>query len=234
MRPTAPLTVALATRNPHKVAELSAIFDTLGLTGVRLVALDDAARTAGASTPTSIPEPAETGATFEANAAIKALAYAAATGTLCLADDSGIEIDALAGRPGVISSHYSTDGREAGLSREQRDRDNNDRVLRELTDFPPDRRAARFICVMALAEPPRGSAPARVIATVRGAFEGRIGLRGQVPRGAHGFGYDPLFLVAPDFARTGAELDPAEKNRLSHRAAAARLMAGVLLAYAER
>jgi XTP/dITP diphosphohydrolase len=200
--------IVLATANPHKVDELRAI---LAAGGFRAVGLHELA-------PPTPPEPAESGTTFEANATIKALAYARATGRLCLADDSGLEVDALGGRPGVISSHYSTDGAETGLTRAQRDHANNARLLRELEGLPPESRSARFVCVMALAT------PERLLTLTRGTFEGRIGLPGDVPRGANGFGYDPLFLVAPDFAKTGAELPTAEKNARSHRAAAARAM----------
>lgn len=382
----------------------------------------------------SFVEPAETGATFEENATIKARSYARQTGLPCLADDSGLEVDALGGRPGVISSHYSTDGADTGLGRAERDRLNNERLLRDLCGIPPDRRTARFVCVMVLCDPPtkpgaggvppliepgaggvppppwgqrphglaggarwtahrlphleraaatyfltwrleRGelspaeraivlgaclhwhgikawfhygvvmhdhvhvlmqliddAAPRPILAGIihsiksftsheintlrggtgkiwqddyfdeafslgvpqqtidyiennprkaglvapgerylfswrpgghglvvlgsgevrpprtsergvsgppsgagrprlrvaRGAFEGRIGLPGDVPRGGNGFGYDPLFLVAPAFVRTSAELSPDEKNRLSHRGLAAREMARLL------
>lgn len=218
--------IVIATGNPHKVEELRAILAGTGGTegpgrsgwkGIQVVGLADVA--AGAA----LREPEETGSTFEENAAIKALAYAEQTGRVCLADDSGLEVDALGGRPGVISSHFCTDGRDEGMSRDERDRANNERVLRELRGVPPEKRTARFVCVMALAEPGKG-----IVATTRGAFEGRIGLEGEVPRGEHGFGYDPLFLVAPGFTRTSAELPPEEKNRLSHRAAAARAMAEFL------
>lgn len=396
----------LATANPHKVEEMQAIFGSL-LPDLRLLSLADLP----GGPP---PEPAETGTTFEQNATIKAKAYAAASGMPCLADDSGLEIDALQGRPGVISSHYCTDGQETGMTRAQRDVANNQRVLRELEGVPPDKRTARFVCTMALClpnqpgpkhgggafqAPPTPSlsplSPKSILQTpvrkshtdslphweqagatysltfrttntqlspddrrivldacmfwhdtraqvvvavvmpdhvhlvvrplqqsdgqwpsipwlvksiktfsareinqrrgregalwqdeyfdrivrregelediihyiaenpvrkglaatwseypyvdgarprewrsrrglegpaptpestpilVRGTFEGRIGLPTDVPRGSHGFGYDPIFLVAPDFTHTGAELPPAEKNRLSHRAAAA-------------
>lgn len=203
----------LATANPHKVEEMQAIFAVL-LPDLRLLSLADLP----GGPP---PEPAETGTTFEQNATIKARAYAAASGMPCLADDSGLEIDALHGRPGVISSHYCTDGRETGMTRAQRDQANNQRVLRELEGVAPENRSARFVCTMALCTHPTN--PNTLL--VRGTFEGRIGLPTEVPRGSHGFGYDPLFLVAPDFTRTGAELPPSEKNRLSHRAAAAQKMA---------
>lgn len=209
--------IVLASGNPHKLEEMSAIFGRL-VRGVRLMGLREAAG------GRELPEPAEVGRTFEENARIKALAYASATGRVCLADDSGLEIDALSGRPGVISSHYATDGRETGATRAERDAANNARVMRELAGVLAARRTARFVCVMVLAE------PGRVLAVARGAFEGRIGEEGQVPRGAGGFGYDPLFLVGPDFQRTSAELSAAEKNERSHRGLAALEMAGRLVA----
>jgi XTP/dITP diphosphohydrolase len=207
--------LVLATGNPHKVEELRAI-----LADVPIVGLADLAPPGG-----GFREPEEVGETFEANATIKALSYAEQTGRWCLADDSGLEVDALAGAPGVISSHYfndgRTDGEAEGMSRDDRDRLNNARLLRELEGMPAERRDARFVCVIALAAPPSDGQPARLVHAVRGTFEGRIGLPGDVPRGEHGFGYDPLFLVQPELARTSAELSPAAKNRLSHRAAAA-------------
>jgi XTP/dITP diphosphohydrolase len=212
--------IVLATGNPHKVEELRAIFAAKPESPVRIIGLADVPNHA------SFREPVESGGTFEKNAWIKAESYAAQTGRVCLADDSGLEIDALSGRPGVISSHYSTDGRETGLGRAERDRLNIERVMSELAGVPVADRTARFVCVMALAAPPGASH--RRLAEARATFEGRIGLPGAVPRGAHGFGYDPIFLVAPDFACTGAELEPELKNRLSHRAKAAAIMAGHL------
>ncbi len=397
--------IVIATGNPHKVEEISAIFSELGPRGVRLRSLKEF---------DPIPEPAETGTTFEANATIKARWYADRTGCACLADDSGLEVEALGGRPGVISSHYGTDGRETGLTREQRDHANNLRLLRELEGVEPARRAARFVCVMVVAWPtlalapgawgvppheatqPRlsgsrlsrierpdatyfitwrlregtldpaerrivldaclhwhgerawlhagvvmpdrvhillrpivdapGASPSELVHSIksftareintrrgtrgslwqddyfeqayslgvpnevvayleehprnaglvaphehypfawreighgrlvvagedrgvaggtrgagrptlrvihgtlsaRGEMSGRIGEAPSVPRGDHGFGYDPLFLVAPDFLCTGAELSPTEKNAISHRAHAARAMARLL------
>jgi XTP/dITP diphosphohydrolase len=205
--------IVLATANPHKVEELRAIFAAASLEVIGLADL------AGI-----FSEPAEHGRTFEENAAIKALAYAAQTGRLCLADDSGLEVDALGGAPGVISSHYATDGRETGLSRDQRDRANNQRLLRELEGVAAQRRTARFVCIMALA------GPGRMLATARGTFEGRIGIPPAIPRGGGGFGYDPVFLV--DDGRTSAELSPEEKNARSHRGAAARRMAAAIAALA--
>lgn len=219
--PRHPPTVVIATSNPHKVEELRAL---LAGAACEVIDLAEAASRRGVN----LIEPAETGATFEANATIKALSYAAQLGMPCLADDSGLEVDALGGRPGVISSHYATDGRETGLTRPQRDAMNTARVLRELEGEPFERRDARFVCVMVLAAPaPTG--PANVVATTRGHFAGRIGVPGDprfhVPRGAGGFGYDPVFLVAPGFERSAAELSEAEKNAMSHRGAAARAMA---------
>lgn len=212
----------IATQNPGKVAELRAL---LAPTGLGVLGLDDLGVTP--------PEPDETGSSFAENAGIKALAYARATGRMCLADDSGLVVDALGGRPGVISSHYAFDGRAdgeaAGLTRAQRDERNNARLLSDLESVPPERRKARFVCVMALAGPrargvPTASPGAGILAVTHGHFEGRIGLPGDVPRGPGGFGYDPLFLVGPDFTRTSAELGKDEKNRLSHRGEALRGM----------
>lgn len=221
--------IVIATGNPHKVEEMREIFrdPALGLVafGVEFVGL-------GEVEGGPFPEPRETGVTFEQNATIKALTYASATGMWCLADDSGLEIDALDGRPGVISSHYCTDGREEGMSRAERDAKNNERVLREMAGVDEERRTARFVCVMCVAR------PAETLVRVRGTFEGRIGMpldeaRAEmdanmepgVPRGEGGFGYDPIFLLpAPDH-RSSAELSATEKNARSHRGAAARLMA---------
>lgn len=198
--------IVLATGNAHKVEEMSAILAGLGYRG-KLLRLDEVGG--------PFAEPVEHGSTFEANATIKALGYAGCTGRICLADDSGLEVDALGGRPGVISSHYCTDGVEQGMTRAERDRRNNERVLRELEGVDEARRGARFVCVMVLA------GPSGVLATCRGSFEGRIGVRPMVPRGEGGFGYDPLFLVAPGYLKTSAELSAGEKNRLSHRGRAA-------------
>lgn len=220
--------LVLATQNPGKIAELR---DLLAPAGYTVLGLADVGELP--------PEPEETGETFEENATIKAVAYAEATGRLCLADDSGLEVDALGGRPGVISSHFAwdgrTDGEAAAMSRGQRDRANSERLMAELAGVAPEDRAARFVCTMVLAAPGLGAGGFRppdrakrdrvsVLAVTRGVFEGRIGMPGTVPRGSGGFGYDPFFLVAPDFTRTSAELDKSEKNRLSHRGMAVRTM----------
>lgn len=207
--------IVLATANPHKVEEMKGIFATL-MPSVRLIGLRAVA-------PGPIPEPAEVGSTFEENSAIKAVAYARATGRVCLADDSGLEIDALGGRPGVISSHYCTDGRESGMTRPERDAANNTRVLQELAGIESADRTARFVCTMTLSSP-----TGRILGQSKGTFEGRIGIPPRVPSGDSGFGYDPLFLVAPDFLRTSSELSASEKNLLSHRRRAAEKMAGIV------
>lgn len=225
-------TVVLATSNPHKIAELQAIFASAGVPVIDPRSLPHAAR---------LREPLETGTTFEDNARLKALAYAEQTGYPCLADDSGLEVDALGGRPGVISSHYATGGLDTGLDRPARDAANNARLLSELAGVPASRRTARFVCVMALAAPlpapntrchddrqPASRPAARLIALTRGVVEGRIGQAGEVPRGDNGFGYDPVFIL-PD-GRTLAELSRAEKAQISHRGQAARAMIPHLLA----
>ena len=193
--------ILVATSNPHKLEEIRAI---LGEVGVSIVGFD--------SLPVPIEEPEENGETFEANARLKAIYYATRGGRVCLADDSGLEVDALGGRPGVRSARFAG----IGATRAERDAANNARLLRELAGVPPENRTARFVCAMCLADP-----AGRVLAETRGTFEGVIA---DVPRGANGFGYDPL-LYLPDLGRTSAELSPAEKNARSHRGAAARAMA---------
>lgn len=209
-----PEPLVIATGNPHKVSELRAIFAEAGISVVGLADLPQHAR---------LVEPIEHGDTFRANVRIKARSYASQTGRVCLADDSGIEIDALGGKPGVISSHYATDGVETGITREQRDEANRQRVLRDLKDVPLEQRAARFVCCNCVASP-----DGTLIAESRGVFEGRIGIPPRVPAGAHGFGYDPLFLLGPDFLQTASELAPSLKNTVSHRSRAAREIAKLL------
>jgi XTP/dITP diphosphohydrolase len=196
--------VLFATSNPHKVDEVRAILAPLG---VEVVGLDSLA-----SKP---PEPDEDGETFAENARIKAIAYAKATGQLCLADDSGLEVDVLGGRPGVHSARYAG----LGETRAERDRANNAKLLRELKDIPFEKRTARFVCAMCLADP-----QGNILAETRGTFEGLIT---DQPAGTNGFGYDPL-LYLPDRQCTSAQLSPEEKNARSHRGEAARKMAAVL------
>jgi XTP/dITP diphosphohydrolase len=218
-----PVSVVLATANPHKVEELSAIFANTQ-TPVRLLTLQQGCELARVPLPS---EPAETRRTFEANCAIKALAYSQALGLPCIADDSGLEVDALNGAPGVDSSHFAflqgAQSAEASASRAARDEANLRLVLQRLQHVPLAQRSARFVCVMTLAH--QGS----VLATTRGTMEGVIGEPPRVPRGEHGFGYDPIFLVGPECTHTGAELSPQEKNARSHRSRAGHALARELL-----
>jgi XTP/dITP diphosphohydrolase len=193
--------VLVATGNPHKLEEIRAVLTPLGL---RVLGLDDVGG--------DFPEPEEDGATFEANARIKAIAYARLTGRTCLADDSGLEVDALNGAPGVHSARFAG----IGANRAERDAANNRLLLERLKNVPLERRSARFVCAMCLATP-----EGEVIAETRGHFPGVII---DTPRGTNGFGYDPL-LYLPEDGRTSAELSSEEKNARSHRGHATRLMA---------
>ncbi|MGA9640537.1 MAG: RdgB/HAM1 family non-canonical purine NTP pyrophosphatase [Terriglobales bacterium] len=165
----------------------------------------------------SLPPVVEDGATFEANARKKAEAYShAVAGQLVLADDSGLEIDALNGAPGVHSARYAApdlQNKEPHLADENTDDEaNNARVLRELSAVPAGKRTARFVCVLAAAR------DGITLATFRGTAEGVIL---SAPRGHNGFGYDPLFYF-PQIGKTFAELSAEEKSRYSHRGAAFR------------
>jgi XTP/dITP diphosphohydrolase len=196
------LTIVIATTNQGKLAELGSL---LGDVPVALVSLREVLDPA--------PVLNEDGDSFEANARSKAEQACRATGMVVLADDSGLEVDALEGRPGVRSARYA--GEHAT------DAKNNDVLLRELGGVPPEQRTARFRCVLALATPWELGA----VRSVEGVCEGSIGLE---PRGTHGFGYDPLFLVDGCQGRTMAELGASEKNALSHRGRAARAMRTVI------
>lgn len=164
-------------------------------------------------------EPVEDGLTFETNARIKARFAARATGLPALADDSGLEVDALGGAPGVRTRRYA--GPNAT------DADNNTKLLRELGGVPAGRRGGRYVCVLALAFPDPSAAGGLRLVTRRGTSRGRIALE---PRGHGGFGYDPLFEPARDRpgGRTFGEYGAAEKDEISHRGRAARRMAAVL------
>lgn len=202
--------ILIATSNPHKQVEIQQVISDPMIT---FMTLRDLGRT--------IAEPVEDQPTFEGNAALKARYYAKATGMVCLADDSGLEVDALGGDPGVRSARYS--GVEG--PREVVDPANNRLLLERLSDTPAERRTARFVCAMALV----GFGDDPIV--VRGTVEGRILTQGEVAdparpergRGTNGFGYDPLFLIAAR-NRTTAELSPDDKNAISHRGNAARLM----------
>jgi XTP/dITP diphosphohydrolase len=145
----------------------------------------------------------ETGDTFEANAKLKAITLTKASGLLTLADDSGLEVDALDGAPGVRSARYAGTGAT--------DADRISYLLKKLKNVPPEKRTARFRCVIAIA------APDGKVKICEGECRGIIT---SEPRGKHGFGYDPVFYL-PEFGKTFAELSPEEKNRVSHRAKAA-------------
>ncbi len=194
----------VATRSAHKLRELR---ELLALDVAELVSLDDL----------GLPgDPVEDGETFETNAAIKARFGVRLSGLPTLADDSGIEVDALGGGPGVRTRRYA--GEDAT------DEDNNRKLLAALDGLPPERRGARYVCVLALALPedagPRGGvAPIMT----RGTCRGRIATE---PRGTGGFGYDPIFEPSPEppGGRTFGLWTPAEKHAVSHRARAARRM----------
>ncbi len=166
----------------------------------------------------NIAEPPEQGLTFADNAAAKAMYYARATRRWCLADDSGLEVDALDGRPGVHSARYAAGDRDAPADRQALDQANNAKLLRELAGLADRDRTARFVCELALAD------GEKVVIKARGVLEGRIA---QAPEGDNGFGYDPLFFV-PELGCTTAQLSPEEKNRISHRGKAVRRFAELL------
>ena len=190
--------VVVATANPHKLTEIRAILDEHGV-AVALVAM----------TELGLDSPPEDGDTFEANALIKARACALATGSVAIADDSGLAVDALEGAPGVYSARYA--GPEAD------DDANNAKLLAEVADVPPEQRTARFVCA-AVAVGPDGHE-----IVVRGEMPGHLV---DPPRGTNGFGYDPLFVAdATSDGRTNGELTPEEKDAISHRGTAFRALA---------
>jgi XTP/dITP diphosphohydrolase len=203
----------IATTNPNKVREIAQVLTPLGYAVRGLHELGRA-----------LPEPVEDAPTFEGNARIKAQAYAAALGMSVLAEDSGLEVTALGGAPGVHSARYAEPFAE-GTPREVRDQANNAKLLAELGRKGDVDRSARFVCAMCLVD-----ASGRVLFETRGTYEGVII---DAPRGENGFGYDPLLLV-PALGKTSAELSPDEKNRLSHRGAATRALAAFLTQQAER
>lgn len=188
----------VASNNPGKLKEYADLLDRLPVTltspvqeGLSLVV-------------------EETGETFAQNATLKARAYAEASGLLTLADDSGLEVDALDGAPGVRSARYAGEGAS--------DEDRYRLLLRNLAGVPQEKRTARFRCVVAVATP-QGK-----VHTAEGRCEGVIGFE---PRGTHGFGYDPVFYL-PDRGQTMAELPPTVKNRISHRGRAVQAALPVL------
>jgi XTP/dITP diphosphohydrolase len=192
----------IATNNEGKAREYRSL-----LRGIpyRLVTMADEGIT------TDVPE---TGKTFEENAILKATTLAAESGLLTLADDSGLEVDALDGKPGVLSHRYA--GENAT------DRELVDFLLQKLKDTPEDKRTARFRCVIAIA------APEGEVKVCSGECRGVLTTN---PRGYNGFGYDPIFYL-PELGRTMAELSPEEKNKISHRARAVEKAREVLLNWA--
>lgn len=197
----------IASGNPGKVREIAAVLSNLDVDAVGLRDLD-----------ASLPEPEETGDTFAENARDKARYYARQTGAWCLADDSGLVVDAIDGRPGVHSARYAADRCGPDTPRDAIDQANNAKLLDELADVPDAQRTARFVCHLALASDDE------ILLEAEGTLEGRIG---HGPRGANGFGYDPLFVL-PDRGCTTAELPPEEKNAISHRGQAVRRFAARL------
>ncbi|MGO8794318.1 MAG: RdgB/HAM1 family non-canonical purine NTP pyrophosphatase [Candidatus Sulfotelmatobacter sp.] len=197
--------ILIATSNPGKLRDFAG------------AALRHGVDVAGLPGFASLPSVVEDRLTFEANARKKAEEYSLhAPGEIVIADDSGLEVDALKGAPGVHSARYaapellSQEPHEAGVNTD--DEANNARVLRELKQVPPEKRTGRFVCVLAAAR------DGRTLATFRGTAEGIIL---DTPRGTNGFGYDPLFYF-PQIQKTFAELSAEEKSKYSHRGAAFR------------
>jgi XTP/dITP diphosphohydrolase len=196
----------LASANQGKLRELRTILEGLP---VELVGLAEA----GLGEPSEVEE---TGDTFLENALIKARAYAEWAGMAAVADDSGLEVDALGGAPGVRSARYAGPGAS--------DQANLDKLLAALDGVPPERRTARFRCAAVLVDPEVGEWHAEA------AWDGRIL---DTPRGSGGFGYDPVFL--PDgWDRTSAEVDQATKDAASHRGKAFRALRPAIEAWARR
>jgi XTP/dITP diphosphohydrolase len=198
--------VVLATRNAGKLAELRRILADAGL-DVELV---------GTEAFAALPDVAETGSTFAANALLKARAAAQYTGLPAIADDSGLCVDALNGMPGILSARW------AGAHGD--DEANLDLLLGQLADTPDERRGAHFFCAAAVAMPPGPHGEPGECRVVEGQIDGAL-LRGR--RGTGGFGYDPIFLPYGS-AVTTAEMDPAQKDAISHRGQAFRSLAPVL------
>lgn len=193
-------TYVIATHNQKKLRELARILEPLHIHAVT-----------GRELGVSLTEPEETGATFEENAYIKAACACRETGLPAIADDSGLEVDALGGAPGVYSARYAGEGAS--------DADRNRKLLEELVGVPAEKRGARFVSAVCCVFPSGESL------TVRGECEGTIGFE---PKGDGGFGYDPLFLVGD---KTYAQLSDEEKDAVSHRGRALRAFAGKLGAY---
>lgn len=193
-RENPPKAVVLATRNKGKIREFTAAFEELGFT---VWTIDDIV---------DVVEPEETGSTFLENAEMKALYYAEACGLPCVADDSGLEVDALGGAPGVLSARYAGD--------HGNDEANNQRLVEELADVPAEERTARYQCALVWAT------PAGQVVSATGSCEGRIQL---TPMGKGGFGYDPYFYI-PKLKTTMANISMEQKQAISHRGKALRAL----------
>ena len=201
--------IVLATTNPGKLREIRQALGDLPIDVL------------GPETFGEIDEPAEDGSTFAANAAIKACYYARATHTWCLADDSGLVVDALDGAPGVLSARYAAQKVPASAGRGEIDAANNAKLLEDLADIPDQQRTARFVCHLALSD------GQTILLEACGTVEGRIA---SAPSGQNGFGYDPLF-IADETGCTVADLSAERKNQISHRGKAVRRFAELLRAY---
>lgn len=184
----------VATRNNGKLKEISEILKGLPF---EIISMEEAGID---------KEIEESGSTFEENAVIKAEEIFKITGEIVMADDSGLEVDFLDGAPGIYSARFAGEGAA--------DSDRNNKLLNLLKDVPFEKRTARFVCAVAVIMPDGRKF------TVRGTCEGYIGFK---PEGQNGFGYDPLFYL-PDYDKTIAQLDSTEKNKISHRGRALKLM----------
>lgn len=196
--------LVLATRNRHKGEELAALLGDLGITIRTLDEFPDA------------PDVVEDGDTCEANAIKKARAIAQFTGLPAVADDTGLEVDALGGRPGIYAARYA--GEDATYE------DNCQKLLREMAGVPREQRTARFLTVAAIALPSDG------IRVAQGTLDGAIA---EQASGALGFGYDPVFLI-PELGKTLAQLSADQKNTISHRAKAFAKMREIVRSYGQR
>jgi XTP/dITP diphosphohydrolase len=194
-----PRSILIATGNPGKFREITAVLGgDAGLSSrVQWHSLSDI--------PNIVAEPHESGNTFLENATLKASYYSRASGMWALADDSGLEVDALGGAPGVNSAYF--DPATADAERAVRDAANNARLIAQLRGVPDAKRGARYRCVLVLADGDR------ILFTTDGALEGRII---DQPRGTGGFGYDPYFVI-PELGHTVAEISSERKNAISHR-----------------
>jgi XTP/dITP diphosphohydrolase len=196
------MNLLIATTNPGKVREFR---EMLGRTDLAFTDL---------SSHPATPAVEETGHTFRANACLKASYYAKQFNTYTVADDSGLEVDAIDGAPGVHSARWA-EMNNAGKG----DLDNNALLLRQLERVSDDKRSARFVCVLALSDP-----AGRILLTARDTVEGRVI---RQAKGANGFGYDPLFQIDA-LGKTTAELDPDQKHAISHRGKALRHLRGLM------